>query len=267
MRLAPSRSRSRWTGFAWATASAFFRWKAGTARATGEPSDLTRRRWRNFGISGAKLMWGGEAVAVRHDGRANPNQLMLTRQTQESIAVVARRAHLGASRALWLQRRQRSVSRTADHPFRPFRATRRLGQIVAARRLPSSDSRQAISERRAHASRMTRSTAWWTTTSRRRGWPTTAAISSSTRRPVTDTSDTRCLGRPRRAGQVRRLARKPDAFHHADHQRRSAAHVPGLASSCASRSSISCRTVRAPSGVGMPEQTTGAGARLRCHER
>ena len=52
---------------------------------SGEPSDLTRRRWRNFGKSGAKLMWGGEAVAVRHDGRANPNQLMLTPATQKSI--------------------------------------------------------------------------------------------------------------------------------------------------------------------------------------
>ena len=27
-------------------------------------------------------MWGGEAVAIRHDGRANPNQLMLTPATQ-----------------------------------------------------------------------------------------------------------------------------------------------------------------------------------------
>jgi 2,4-dienoyl-CoA reductase-like NADH-dependent reductase (Old Yellow Enzyme family) len=54
----------------------------------GEPSDLTRRRWRNFGISGAKLMWGGEAVAIRHDGRANPNQLMLTPATQKSIAAL-----------------------------------------------------------------------------------------------------------------------------------------------------------------------------------
>ena len=43
----------------------------------GNPSDLTRRRWRNFGLSGAKLIWGGEAVAVRHDGRANPNQLVI----------------------------------------------------------------------------------------------------------------------------------------------------------------------------------------------
>ncbi len=43
----------------------------------GQPTDLTRRRWRNFGLSGAKLIWGGEAVAVRQDGRANPNQLLM----------------------------------------------------------------------------------------------------------------------------------------------------------------------------------------------
>ena len=52
----------------------------------GAPSDLTRRRWRNFGISGAKLIWGGEAVAVRHDGRANPHQLMLSERTEGAIA-------------------------------------------------------------------------------------------------------------------------------------------------------------------------------------
>jgi 2,4-dienoyl-CoA reductase-like NADH-dependent reductase (Old Yellow Enzyme family) len=54
----------------------------------GEPSDLTTRRWRRFGISGAKLMWGCEAVAVRHDGRANPHQLMLTPRTQPAIAAL-----------------------------------------------------------------------------------------------------------------------------------------------------------------------------------
>ena len=43
----------------------------------GHPSDLTRRRWTRFGESGAKVIWGGEAVAVRHDGRANPNQLVI----------------------------------------------------------------------------------------------------------------------------------------------------------------------------------------------
>src|SRR4029450_11262682 len=69
----------------------------------GEPSDLTRRRWRNFGTSGAKLIWGGEAVAVRHDGRANPNQLLLTPGTQRAIAglreelIAAHRARFGAA--------------------------------------------------------------------------------------------------------------------------------------------------------------------------
>ena len=47
----------------------------------GRPSELTVRRWRRFGSSGAKLIWGGEAVAVRHDGRANPNQLMANDHT------------------------------------------------------------------------------------------------------------------------------------------------------------------------------------------
>jgi 2,4-dienoyl-CoA reductase-like NADH-dependent reductase (Old Yellow Enzyme family) len=45
--------------------------------ADGKPSDLTKRRWENFAISGAKLLWGCEAVAVRHEGRANPNQLLM----------------------------------------------------------------------------------------------------------------------------------------------------------------------------------------------
>ena len=36
----------------------------------GRPSDLTIRRWRNFGLGGAKLMWGGEAVQEeRGDGQ------------------------------------------------------------------------------------------------------------------------------------------------------------------------------------------------------
>jgi len=51
----------------------------------GEPTELTRRRWHNFGISGAKLIWGGEAVAVRHDGRANPNQLLISESNLSAI--------------------------------------------------------------------------------------------------------------------------------------------------------------------------------------
>ncbi len=51
------------------------------AQPDGNPSELTLRRWRNFGASGAKLVWGGEAAAVRPDGRANPNQLVIAPET------------------------------------------------------------------------------------------------------------------------------------------------------------------------------------------
>jgi len=52
----------------------------------GRPSNHTLRRWRRFGQSGAKLIWGGEAVAVRHDGRANPNQLVIAEHTREGLS-------------------------------------------------------------------------------------------------------------------------------------------------------------------------------------
>jgi len=48
------------------------------ARPDGFPSELTLRRWANFGRSGAKWIWGGEAAAVRADGRANPRQTLAT---------------------------------------------------------------------------------------------------------------------------------------------------------------------------------------------
>lgn len=72
----------------------------------GLPSDNTRRRWRHFGLSGAKFIWGGEAVAVRPDGRANPNQLMLTERTEQAIGelreglVAAHREAMGDDRGL-----------------------------------------------------------------------------------------------------------------------------------------------------------------------
>lgn len=52
----------------------------------GVPSELTVQRWKKFGHSGAKLIWGGEAVAVSHDGRANPYQLVAAEHTKKSLA-------------------------------------------------------------------------------------------------------------------------------------------------------------------------------------
>jgi 2,4-dienoyl-CoA reductase-like NADH-dependent reductase (Old Yellow Enzyme family) len=54
----------------------------------GRPTELTRRRWRNFGASGAKLIWGGEAVSVRPDGRDNPSQLVLAEKNLPDIAAM-----------------------------------------------------------------------------------------------------------------------------------------------------------------------------------
>ena len=54
--------------------------------ADGLPTDLVRRRWRRFGASGAKLIWGGEAVAVEPAGRANPHQLTITNGAAEALA-------------------------------------------------------------------------------------------------------------------------------------------------------------------------------------
>lgn len=54
--------------------------------ADGQPTELVQRRWTHFGMSGAKLIWGGEAIAVRHDGRANARQLVLNAHTVGALA-------------------------------------------------------------------------------------------------------------------------------------------------------------------------------------
>ncbi|MEZ0485188.1 oxidoreductase [Fibrella aquatica] len=47
----------------------------------GKPTDFTRKRWLKFAESGAKLLFGCEAVAVCHEGKANPNQLVINPDT------------------------------------------------------------------------------------------------------------------------------------------------------------------------------------------
>ena len=66
----------------------------------GRPTDLVRRRWQRFGASGCGLVWG-EATAVRADGRANPNQLILDHRTVEEIAAL--RSLLDPSQVTGLQ--------------------------------------------------------------------------------------------------------------------------------------------------------------------
>jgi 2,4-dienoyl-CoA reductase-like NADH-dependent reductase (Old Yellow Enzyme family) len=63
---------------------------------TGGVTDEMRRRWRRFGESGAKLICGGEAMAVQPDGRANPNQLIIIEQNKAGLAElvgIVKKAH------------------------------------------------------------------------------------------------------------------------------------------------------------------------------
>ena len=53
--------------------------------ADGRPTEEVFRRWRRFGQSGSKLICGGEAMAVRADGRANPNQLILQPSNRKAL--------------------------------------------------------------------------------------------------------------------------------------------------------------------------------------
>lgn len=58
------------------------------ATTDGRPTPETTRRWQRFGASGAKLIFGGEAMAIRPDGRANPNQLIISDATRTDLAAL-----------------------------------------------------------------------------------------------------------------------------------------------------------------------------------
>jgi 2,4-dienoyl-CoA reductase-like NADH-dependent reductase (Old Yellow Enzyme family) len=52
---------------------------------TGGATDDMLRRWARFGESGAKLICGGEAMAVRPEGRANPRQFIICRENKADL--------------------------------------------------------------------------------------------------------------------------------------------------------------------------------------
>ena len=68
----------------------------------GGPTELVERRWKRFGHGGAKLVWG-EATAVIPDGRANPNQLVMSEGNLADVGalraalVAAHRDRFGAT--------------------------------------------------------------------------------------------------------------------------------------------------------------------------
>ena len=62
----------------------------------GSPTPRTLRSWIFYGLSGAKLIWGGEAAAVLPEGRANPRQTLVTPENADGIKAlndICRYAH------------------------------------------------------------------------------------------------------------------------------------------------------------------------------
>ena len=101
--------------------------------ADGHPTELTRRRWRNFGLSGAKLIWGGEAAAVRHDGRANPCQLVIGAATWESLARLRDDLVAATSRASEARLGRRGGGGAPRRPREPLPARDRRRDLGVAR--------------------------------------------------------------------------------------------------------------------------------------
>ncbi|MBO0932303.1 oxidoreductase [Fibrella aquatilis] len=71
----------------------------------GKPSAFTRNRWVKFAESGAKLLFGCEAVAVCHAGKANPNQLVINDENLDEFVSL---------RQLLLDKHTAVVGRTDD---------------------------------------------------------------------------------------------------------------------------------------------------------
>lgn len=78
----PLRFKGRTIGNRWAV-HPMEGWDGTTDGGVTEPM---LRRWRRFGESGAKLIWGGEAMAVRADGRANPRQIIVSQANKAGLA-------------------------------------------------------------------------------------------------------------------------------------------------------------------------------------
>src|SRR5437016_2496473 len=82
---------------------------SGVAKAAA-PAVFTKSRRDVVSNGGMISIWGGEAVAVRHDGRANPQQLLLSAATERTIAslrddtIAAHRDRFGsnADTDLWI---------------------------------------------------------------------------------------------------------------------------------------------------------------------
>ena len=226
--------------------------------ADGHPTDLVRRRWRRFGESGAKLVWGGEAVAVTHDGRANPRQLVIDRSTVDELAAL--RAELVDAHVAAHANDDGLVDRPAAHALRPVVAPDRRGRSrgspttipsstqrvgADADALLSDDDLDALVATYVDAAALAADAGL--RLRRRQALP---------RLPPPRAARRASTGRARTAGRSSTAPRSCAAS-----SRASAPACPGSASACACRPTTSCRTRPAPTASARPSRDASALAR------
>ena len=117
----------------------------------GGPSELTLRRWRRFGNSGAALVWGGEAFAVREDGKANPRQLCLHDGSEGELASLLTalrqgRAEKGLVPDGALVGLQLTHSGRFSRPHGPFAPRIAQRHAILERRYPLPDGTEALTD-------------------------------------------------------------------------------------------------------------------------
>ena len=101
----------------------------------GRPTDLVRRRWRRFGTSGAGLVWGGEAFAVRPDGRANGHQLCQGPSSADDLAELHGLLDPGQVTGLQLTHSGRWSVESRPPRTDPLLDQRRAGAVLTASEL------------------------------------------------------------------------------------------------------------------------------------
>lgn len=113
------------------------------ANRDGSPTDYTIRRWERFGASGAKLIWGGEAAAVRGDGRANANQTLAVESNRAGLSRLLESLHQ-AHRAAGFETDDLLVGLQLTHSGRFSRPVDRSLQPTIAWHHPVLDRRCGI---------------------------------------------------------------------------------------------------------------------------
>ncbi len=235
------------------TAGPCCRWRGGTARPTGGRPTSCAGAGRRFGGSGAALVWGGEAVAVRADGRAEPAPARRSARARSATSPQLR-TELLAGHAEAHRRRPRAARRAAAHPLGPLVAPGRRARAAVAYRHPLLDERVGA-DRRRRRHRRAGSTISSATFVAAAAWPREAGFDFVDVKHCHGYLLHELLSAATGPGRYGGDARRPHSVPHGGRRRRSAATRPACRSACGCRPSTSCPTCAAPDGRGVPAAT------------